>query len=201
MFLLWFSFGYSGSQKNWLNKNTNNTLNQTVHKDNFNQSNLSVVHIVVDVWKGWQPPLDAIATLFTQCPSICVMGTRMNVSVYTCWVLCLLVVMSTPLKHLSIGSLKESPVISGHNVIVLIVLTSVLTSQDDINISGRYWLMKSPFCASQVKRSIFASPESVDGKVGVGTCGIADKPMTVYNDTSKFNVRHLMPQWPDLLCK
>ncbi|KAA0711030.1 Survival of motor neuron-related-splicing factor 30 [Triplophysa tibetana] len=46
----------------------------------------------------------------------------------------------------------------------------------------------------QVKRSIFASPESVDGKVGVGTCGIADKPMTLYNDTSKYNVRHLMPQ-------
>ncbi|XP_052009295.1 survival of motor neuron-related-splicing factor 30 [Xyrauchen texanus] len=46
----------------------------------------------------------------------------------------------------------------------------------------------------QVKRSIFASPESVNGKVGVGTCGIADKPMTLYNDTSKYNVRHLMPQ-------
>ncbi|TRZ00719.1 hypothetical protein DNTS_007160 [Danionella cerebrum] len=46
----------------------------------------------------------------------------------------------------------------------------------------------------QVKRSIFASPESVNGKVGVGTCGIADRPMTQYNDTSKYNVRHLMPQ-------
>lgn len=46
----------------------------------------------------------------------------------------------------------------------------------------------------QVKRSIFASPESVNGKVGVGTCGIADKPMTQYNDTAKYNVRHLMPQ-------
>lgn len=52
-----------------------------------------------------------------------------------------------------------------------------------------------PFvCFFQVKRSIFASPESVNGKVGVGTCGIADKPMTQYNDTSKYNVRHLMPQ-------
>lgn len=51
------------------------------------------------------------------------------------------------------------------------------------------------FSSSQVKRSIFASPESVNGKVGVGTCGIADKPMTQYNDTSKYNVRHLMPQW------
>ncbi len=50
----------------------------------------------------------------------------------------------------------------------------------------------------QVKRSIFASPESVNGKVGVGTCGIADKPMTQYNDTSKYNVRHLMPQWSPL---
>ncbi|XP_044130722.1 survival of motor neuron-related-splicing factor 30 isoform X3 [Bufo gargarizans] len=46
----------------------------------------------------------------------------------------------------------------------------------------------------KVKRSIFASPESVTGKVGVGTCGIADKPMTQYQDTSKYNVRHLMPQ-------
>ncbi|KAL3050454.1 survival of motor neuron-related-splicing factor 30 [Trematomus bernacchii] len=46
----------------------------------------------------------------------------------------------------------------------------------------------------QVKRSIFASPESVSGKVGVGTCGIADKPMTQYSDTAKYNVRHLMPQ-------
>lgn len=46
----------------------------------------------------------------------------------------------------------------------------------------------------QVKRSIFASPESVNGKVGVGTCGIADKPMTQYSDSAKYNVRHLMPQ-------
>uniref|UniRef100_A0A2K5J0B1 Tudor domain-containing protein n=1 Tax=Colobus angolensis palliatus TaxID=336983 RepID=A0A2K5J0B1_COLAP len=45
----------------------------------------------------------------------------------------------------------------------------------------------------QVKRSIFAS-ESVTGKVGVGTCGIADKTMTQYQDTSTYNVRHLMPQ-------
>lgn len=54
-----------------------------------------------------------------------------------------------------------------------------------------------------MKRSIFASPESVNGKVGVGTCGIADKPMTTYHDTSKYNVRHLMPQWPNILswCK
>lgn len=44
------------------------------------------------------------------------------------------------------------------------------------------------------KEEYFASPESVTGKVGVGTCGIADKPMTQYQDTSKYNVRHLMPQ-------
>lgn len=61
-------------------------------------------------------------------------------------------------------------------------------------------LLSSP-CFSKVKRSIFASPESVNGKVGVGTCGIADKPMTQYNDTSKYNVRHLMPQWLSVLCK
>uniref|UniRef100_A0A8C5VQ46 Tudor domain-containing protein n=1 Tax=Microcebus murinus TaxID=30608 RepID=A0A8C5VQ46_MICMU len=46
----------------------------------------------------------------------------------------------------------------------------------------------------QVKRSIFASPESVTGKAGVGTCAIADKPVTQYQDTSKYNVRHLMSQ-------
>uniref|UniRef100_A0A8C4QLX2 Survival of motor neuron-related-splicing factor 30 n=1 Tax=Eptatretus burgeri TaxID=7764 RepID=A0A8C4QLX2_EPTBU len=45
-----------------------------------------------------------------------------------------------------------------------------------------------------VKKSIFASPESVTGRVGVGTCGIADKPMTQYQDAAKYNVRHYMPQ-------
>ncbi|VDN98918.1 unnamed protein product [Rodentolepis nana] len=30
----------------------------------------------------------------------------------------------------------------------------------------------------KTKRSIFASPENVDGKVGVGTCGISGRPMT-----------------------
>ncbi|XP_043830649.1 survival of motor neuron-related-splicing factor 30-like [Dromiciops gliroides] len=46
----------------------------------------------------------------------------------------------------------------------------------------------------QIKKSIFASPETLNGKVGVGTCGIADKPMTQFQDNSKYNVRHLMPQ-------
>ncbi|CDS37535.1 Survival of motor neuron splicing factor [Echinococcus multilocularis] len=31
---------------------------------------------------------------------------------------------------------------------------------------------------NKTKRSIFASPETVDGRVGVGTCGIAGRPMT-----------------------
>ncbi|EDV23303.1 uncharacterized protein TRIADDRAFT_5809, partial [Trichoplax adhaerens] len=31
-----------------------------------------------------------------------------------------------------------------------------------------------------LKRSIFASPDSVTGKVGVGTCGISGQPMTTY---------------------
>lgn len=31
-----------------------------------------------------------------------------------------------------------------------------------------------------VKKSIFASPESVDGRVGIGTCGVSGKPMTHY---------------------
>ncbi|VDD75598.1 unnamed protein product [Mesocestoides corti] len=31
---------------------------------------------------------------------------------------------------------------------------------------------------SRSKRSIFASPETVDGRVGIGTCGISGRPMT-----------------------
>ncbi|TNN81845.1 Survival of motor neuron-related-splicing factor 30 [Liparis tanakae] len=53
-----------------------------------------------------------------------------------------------------------------------------------VTFHGKYIGTQIPL---HVKRSIFASPESVNGKVGVGTCGIADKPMTEYNDTSKYN--------------
>lgn len=35
------------------------------------------------------------------------------------------------------------------------------------------------------KKSIFATPETVDGRVGIGTCGIADKPMTEYQQVEK----------------
>ncbi|KAI8505816.1 Survival of motor neuron--splicing factor 30 [Branchiostoma belcheri] len=45
----------------------------------------------------------------------------------------------------------------------------------------------------KVKKSIFASPESVDGRVGVGTCGIADKPMTKYEAPPQY-ARFLPPQ-------
>ena len=45
----------------------------------------------------------------------------------------------------------------------------------------------------QVKKSIFASPEGT-GKVGVGTCGIADKQMTKYEHGAKYNARHLIPR-------
>ncbi|OXA58171.1 survival of motor neuron-related-splicing factor 30 [Folsomia candida] len=36
------------------------------------------------------------------------------------------------------------------------------------------------------KKSIFASPESVQGRVGVGTCGVSGKPMTEYSAADKW---------------
>ena len=38
----------------------------------------------------------------------------------------------------------------------------------------------------KVKKSIFASPDSVDGKVGVGTCGHSGQPMTAYHMNEKW---------------
>lgn len=37
-----------------------------------------------------------------------------------------------------------------------------------------------------VKKSIFASPESVSGRVGVGTCGLGGKPMTEFTQADKY---------------
>jgi len=36
------------------------------------------------------------------------------------------------------------------------------------------------------KRSIFASPETVDGRVGIGTCGVAGKGMTEFSAAEKW---------------
>ena len=38
----------------------------------------------------------------------------------------------------------------------------------------------------KVKRSIFATPDAVNGRVGVGTCGIGGKPMTHYTHQEKW---------------
>ena len=38
----------------------------------------------------------------------------------------------------------------------------------------------------RVKKSIFASPDSVEGKVGVGTCGQSGQPMTAYHMNEKW---------------
>lgn len=35
------------------------------------------------------------------------------------------------------------------------------------------------------KKSIFASPESIQGKVGVGTCGTGGQPMTQFTQPDK----------------
>lgn len=45
-----------------------------------------------------------------------------------------------------------------------------------------------------VKKSIFASPEGLAGRVGIGTCGTADKDMTKYDEGAKYNARHLVPK-------
>merc|ERR1712192_98055 len=37
-----------------------------------------------------------------------------------------------------------------------------------------------------VKKSIFKTPETADGKVGVGTCGIGGKEMTEFNMVPKY---------------
>nr|CAH8876404.1 unnamed protein product [Trichobilharzia regenti] len=52
------------------------------------------------------------------------------------------------------------------------------------------WLnfSKKMIKTGKTKKSIFASPEALDGRVGVGTCGIGGKPMTkftVLNSTRK----------------
>ncbi|CAH8675992.1 Survival of motor neuron--splicing factor 30 [Schistosoma haematobium] len=52
------------------------------------------------------------------------------------------------------------------------------------------WLnfSKKMIKTGKTKKSIFASPEALDGRVGVGTCGIGGKPMTkftVLNNSSK----------------
>lgn len=36
------------------------------------------------------------------------------------------------------------------------------------------------------KKSIFASPDNVNGRVGIGTCGVAGKGMTDYQAAEKY---------------
>ena len=38
----------------------------------------------------------------------------------------------------------------------------------------------------KVKKSIFATPDAVEGKVGVGTCGKGGRPMTHYIHQEKW---------------
>lgn len=35
-------------------------------------------------------------------------------------------------------------------------------------------------------KSIFASPENVNGRVGIGTCGVSGKPMTEFTHGEKY---------------
>ncbi|PVD31943.1 hypothetical protein C0Q70_07369 [Pomacea canaliculata] len=38
----------------------------------------------------------------------------------------------------------------------------------------------------KVKKSIFATPDSINGRVGVGTCGVSGRPMTAYQMQEKW---------------
>lgn len=37
-----------------------------------------------------------------------------------------------------------------------------------------------------VKKSIFASPDNINGRVGIGTCGIGGRPMTEFQQQEKW---------------
>lgn len=37
-----------------------------------------------------------------------------------------------------------------------------------------------------VKKSIFATPENVNGRVGIGTCGVSGKEMTKFSNGEKW---------------
>ena len=41
-----------------------------------------------------------------------------------------------------------------------------------------------------VKKSIFKTPESSDGRVGVGTCGISGQKMTEFESAKKYRKGH-----------
>eukprot|EP00052_Salpingoeca_macrocollata_P030721 m.320716 g.320716 ORF g.320716 m.320716 type:complete len:234 (+) comp24368_c0_seq1:167-868(+) len=47
--------------------------------------------------------------------------------------------------------------------------------------------VKKTSLSAKPKKSIFASPDSIDGKVGVGTCGIGGKKMTEYQNRGKWH--------------
>jgi len=54
--------------------------------------------------------------------------------------------------------------------------------------------VKSKSSKGVIKKSIFASPAGLQGKVGVGTCGVGDKPMTKTASGAKYNARHMVPR-------
>ena len=46
-------------------------------------------------------------------------------------------------------------------------------------------LLQSKKLKGVTRKSIFATPEAVNGRVGIGTCGIGGKPMTDYTQAEK----------------
>lgn len=55
--------------------------------------------------------------------------------------------------------------------------------------NGRSAKSKTGFLKGKAKESIFKSPDTVDGKVGVGTCGIAGKGMTDFKRRDKWTYK------------
>ena len=48
-----------------------------------------------------------------------------------------------------------------------------------------YLSLQSKKLKGVTRKSIFATPEAVNGRVGIGTCGIGGKPMTDYTLAEK----------------
>jgi hypothetical protein len=57
------------------------------------------------------------------------------------------------------------------------------------NIYGSYHVPLPCFQTAKkgmTKKSIFASPDNVNGRVGIGTCGMSGKPMTEFTTAEKW---------------
>lgn len=55
-----------------------------------------------------------------------------------------------------------------------------------VNLSIFLFLQQTKKLKGVTKKSIFATPDAANGRVGIGTCGIGGKPMTEYTHAEKW---------------